>query len=566
MQLRNLASFRFALLASLGVLHACGSSDQTNSNSSKDGVGETTGDGPSSTDPTEGDGKGTEGETTGKTGEVDGVDGKDNTETNQTPGQAPDGNGLPTEPMVDPQPEPDPPLPTTNETATPVEPTAAPMGTAEEIPDGGVVDPKPVDPQPSVDGGSVPPPGVTARPVPAECMSALPRDRVIEATSENFQCTSDSDCTDGEHGWCNDWVGQVGPGSNCNYGCVDDSDCSAGTVCDCGSPVGTCVATDCVTDADCGAGSYCARYEFDEGCGPSTGYRCTTDSDECLQNEDCASGICGLGPVGRICSDAICAIGRPFLVEGRERLATAVLRGDWLEPSSVDVSRLSASERQRLSEKWQRIALMEHASVAAFARFALQLMSVGAPPELLEATTAAMQDETEHAQLAFGLASAYKGQRLGPSALDIDDSLGDEQLSAIVGNTVLEGCIGETVAALEAVEGLAAVRDPAVRSVLSKVAKDEQRHAELAWKFVRWALTESPTLQGAVLEQVEAELAVARAAAAGIEQEPESDWLLRHGLLSDVRRTQLRAQVLSDVVLPSLRTLCATIERERSAA
>jgi hypothetical protein len=131
-----------------------------------------------------------------------------------------------------------------------------------------------------------------------------------------------------------------------------------------------------------------------------------------------------------------------------------------------------------------------------------------------------MQDETEHAKLAFGLASAYHGRRLGPSALDIDHSLGCESLRAVVENTLLEGCIGETFAALEAVEGLAMVRDPAVRAVLSKVAKDEQRHAELEWKFVLWALSHDPSLERVVLDRAEAQLESAQLSAAAAVQTP----------------------------------------------
>ncbi|MCA9546694.1 MAG: ferritin-like domain-containing protein, partial [Myxococcales bacterium] len=57
------------------------------------------------------------------------------------------------------------------------------------------------------------------------------------------------------------------------------------------------------------------------------------------------------------------------------------------------------AQRARLADHWTRQALAEHASVASFARFALHLMAVGAPPDLLVATHQAGLDEIEHARL-----------------------------------------------------------------------------------------------------------------------------------------------------------------------
>ena len=51
-----------------------------------------------------------------------------------------------------------------------------------------------------------------------------------------------------------------------------------------------------------------------------------------------------------------------------------------------------------------------------------------------------------------------------------------------------EGCLGETSAALEALEAADSAADPVVVAAYSQIARDEQRHAELAFRFVRWAL------------------------------------------------------------------------------
>ena len=61
-------------------------------------------------------------------------------------------------------------------------------------------------------------------------------------------------------------------------------------------------------------------------------------------------------------------------------------------------------------------------------------------------------------------------------------------LRDVVRLTLREGCLGETLAALEARHALAHCTEPRVSAVLELIAKDERRHAELAWRFVRWAL------------------------------------------------------------------------------
>lgn len=264
-------------------------------------------------------------------------------------------------------------------------------------------------------------------------------------------------------------------------------------------------------------------------------------------------------------ASAASGFGRPFLVAGELRFAATVLRDDWCEPIGVDVSRLSQRERGRLAHEWDRIALLEHASIAAFARFVLQLLSLGAPPSLLEATHQALRDETEHARLAFGLASLYRGQAVGPGPMDVDRALDAGDVSSILALSVIEGCVGETVASLEAVEALAAVRDPALRSILDKFARDEQRHAELSWKFVRWVFGARPDLRAHVRRVVDEQVANAKATLQAAEPDPASDWLLRNGLVSASRRCELRVQVLRDVVVPSLDALCASIQAHQAA-
>jgi hypothetical protein len=187
------------------------------------------------------------------------------------------------------------------------------------------------------------------------------------------------------------------------------------------------------------------------------------------------------------CTGACC--GRPLTVAGEARVAPSAVRGDWIAGDiHVMLDDLDVAERAELAREWLRDAQMEHASIASFARFVLDLLAVGAPPELVEGARRAMADEVRHARVCFALASAYAGTSFGPGPLDLRGVCVSESLAAAAALAAREGCVNETVAALSAFEQARCAADPAVRAVLERIASDETEHAELAWRFVRWAL------------------------------------------------------------------------------
>lgn len=178
---------------------------------------------------------------------------------------------------------------------------------------------------------------------------------------------------------------------------------------------------------------------------------------------------------------------RPFLVGSSMRSSKVTERDDWL--ASVPAVEISdARTAAFLAEVWLKDALEEHASVAAFARFTLLLLSVGAPPRLVAESQRASLDEIQHARACFALARRYGKPDVGPASLEVADSIGAFSLPGIAALTVAEGCVGETLGALMAAEQLELARDPDVKRILRRIARDEARHAELAWKFLAWAL------------------------------------------------------------------------------
>jgi hypothetical protein len=102
-----------------------------------------------------------------------------------------------------------------------------------------------------------------------------------------------------------------------------------------------------------------------------------------------------------------CGEGRPLLVGSEVRVADTVARTDWTcAAPRLDVPDLL---RARVREGWLERAAMEHASVAAFARFTLQLLGLGAPAELIDASQQAGRDEARHARLCYAIASQLGG-------------------------------------------------------------------------------------------------------------------------------------------------------------
>jgi hypothetical protein len=119
----------------------------------------------------------------------------------------------------------------------------------------------------------------------------------------------------------------------------------------------------------------------------------------------------------------VCHVGRPFRVEGKLRVAGLAACGDWSVPAET-ADTADDPTMFALARAWLSDARLEHASIAAFARLTLELLHLGAPAELVQASQAASLDEIRHAKLCFGLGSRFAGKLVGPGPLDVSGSLG----------------------------------------------------------------------------------------------------------------------------------------------
>lgn len=186
-----------------------------------------------------------------------------------------------------------------------------------------------------------------------------------------------------------------------------------------------------------------------------------------------------------------CMVGRPYFEHGRALVAS--LRRGGTGTLATDPARAAA---------WARAGADEHASVAAFARLALELMAVGAPTELLRDVHHAALDEVKHAESAWELAQHFGGERVEPGPFPFAAPVTvDVTLAELARAAAREGCLGETLGAHLAAAAAALATEPAVKAVLESIAAEEARHAVLSYRVVLWAVrTGGEAVRAAVRE------------------------------------------------------------------
>lgn len=158
-----------------------------------------------------------------------------------------------------------------------------------------------------------------------------------------------------------------------------------------------------------------------------------------------------------------------------------------------------------LGQEWTKSALGEHASIASFAAFSIALMTNGAPSNLVQDALNAALDEVRHARTSFAIASKLTGQDIGPGSLPESKHEFVQDLKALAIAVAKEGCIDETLSALDAAykaeliglaldTGLEGTEYASIdkdtlawiQKELSIIAMDESRHSALAWRTINW--------------------------------------------------------------------------------
>ena len=254
------------------------------------------------------------------------------------------------------------------------------------------------------------------------------------------------------------------------------------------------------------------------------------------------------GPTQRCCySWSEGCRGRPIAGDDGALLAPAIRSREWR--LSIDAVQGMCARARR---HWLEAAGHEHASIAAFARASLELLALGAPPDLIAAHHRAALDEIRHARIAYALAST-EGEALGPGPLRVPALFGSRGPFAI--DIFRAGCVSETIAAAVARE-CADAASPSLRGLLGAIADDEMRHAELAWRTLAWLIAgarDEPWL-AALSEEI------ARAgsfdAAANQHATPACDpQLAAFGVIDGAAARAIEASAAREIVSPCARML-----------
>lgn len=136
-----------------------------------------------------------------------------------------------------------------------------------------------------------------------------------------------------------------------------------------------------------------------------------------------------------------------------------------------------------LADWFANAAALEDASVLAFSVLEGELALHRAPRRLRRAASRAARDEVRHARAMSALARRYGADvrfaRLRAPA--------PRSLEAIAVENAVEGCVRETFGALLATWQAEHARDSGIRAVMRRIARDETRHAALAWHVAHWS-------------------------------------------------------------------------------
>ena len=238
-------------------------------------------------------------------------------------------------------------------------------------------------------------------------------------------------------------------------------------------------------------------------------------SDSCVEESRHSCFSIVDGSLNKPSTDVICECtsdddyegydGRPFIVEGSIRSpvslrcnadicpdATAWTLG--MEPSFLNNTTIS----MKIGLEWLTQAEAEHASIASFSRHTLQLMSIGAPSELITRSQQASIDEIEHAKLCYGFASEFMRTNIYPGPLDTAGSLGNMDMEEIIESVVRDGCIQETMSAIEGHFRAHYATEEVIKISLTKLAADEAKHSQLAWDTIKWVIEQHPKYENFV--------------------------------------------------------------------
>lgn len=195
--------------------------------------------------------------------------------------------------------------------------------------------------------------------------------------------------------------------------------------------------------------------------------------------------------------------------KGRKLFAPETEPGaDWVGAPGNAESVLAVPDEVRgsLAAEWRDNGKKEHASVAAFAQLTLDLMAVGAPPELVTASQSDAMDEVRHAAACFAIARDLDGRAESPSPFPdartrkvLFTLSRPVALTQIAIDALADGVLNEGIASRLLAQLAKKCELPTMAVTLREMAADESRHAAHSWDIVAWCLDNGGSMVASAL-------------------------------------------------------------------
>lgn len=154
-----------------------------------------------------------------------------------------------------------------------------------------------------------------------------------------------------------------------------------------------------------------------------------------------------------------------------------------LNPADYDEQTVEQARRE-----WASRAVAEYYSTSQFSQLTHRLCRLGAPVELIGASTRLAVDECRHAELCARVADRLGGRTgydVGQDSLSMFDDAEDEWLAAY--RSILElCCFGETISVpvLQAMHVIS--NNPVIEKICAIIAADEGYHMNFGWEALQW--------------------------------------------------------------------------------
>ncbi len=150
--------------------------------------------------------------------------------------------------------------------------------------------------------------------------------------------------------------------------------------------------------------------------------------------------------------------------------------------------------RRELASAWREGALAAHAALVGSTQRALDLVSLGAPPELVAHAYERLGDEVRGVKLRCGIARGIDGRtphmRFGTVRRRSSPRHRAAALSRLATETVLDVALAESWRSRTNAKLARRTTERTIGEALEEISSAEARRAAHAWKIVRWCVAE----------------------------------------------------------------------------